>query len=145
MRANLQRVLHCPCGLGKVLALGMCATCHTMKRQAEGYLGGLHEAVLERDRYRCRVCDASGRDKRSTILHHRVPGKSTLNLIVPLPSLPCQASPEESCSFGSASLLLELWREQHPKGHEQDQLNVAVSKPLATPVELFGNERETCL
>jgi len=57
-----QLVMHCPCGNAKVLALGLCATRHTLKRQDEEYFGGLREAVLERDGYRCRVCDASGRD-----------------------------------------------------------------------------------
>ena len=56
-----------------MLALGLCATCDTWKRQDEESFGGLREAVLEWDGYRCRVCDASGRDKRS-IVQHRVPG-----------------------------------------------------------------------
>ena len=84
MKAGRQRVMHCPCGNAKVLALGLCATCYTLKRQDEEYFGGLREAVLERDGYRCRVCDASGRDKRSIIVHHRVPGKSVLNLMLSL-------------------------------------------------------------
>lgn len=61
MRTNQQRVMHCPCGNAKVLALGLCSTCYTLKRQDKEYFGGLREAVLERDGYRCRVCDASGR------------------------------------------------------------------------------------
>lgn len=51
--------MHCPCGNAKVLALGLCSTCYTLKRQDEEYFGGLREAVLERDGYLCRVCDAS--------------------------------------------------------------------------------------
>ena len=39
-------------------------------------------------------------------------------------------------------LLLELWREQHPKGHEQVQLDFAVKRPAAKLVPLFGEERE---
>jgi hypothetical protein len=77
-----QRVMHCPCGKPKVLAMGLCSTCYTLKRQDEEYFGGLREAVLERDGYRCRVCDASGRDKRSIIVHHRIPGRSVLNLML---------------------------------------------------------------
>jgi hypothetical protein len=41
--------MHCPYGNAKVLALGLCATCYTLKRQDEEYFGGLREAVLERD------------------------------------------------------------------------------------------------
>jgi len=47
----VQRVMHCPCGNPKVLALGLCSTCYTLKRQDEEYSGGLREAVLERDGY----------------------------------------------------------------------------------------------
>jgi len=50
-----QRVMHARAGV-KVLALGLCATCYTLKGQDEEHFGGLREAVLERDGYRCRVC-----------------------------------------------------------------------------------------
>jgi len=67
MKAGRQRVMHCPCGNAKALALGLCTTCYSLKRQDEECFGRLREAVLERDIYRCRVCDASGRDKRLII------------------------------------------------------------------------------
>ena len=51
MKAGVQRVLYCRCGNEKILALGLCATCYTLKRQDEEYFGGLREAVLERDGY----------------------------------------------------------------------------------------------
>ena len=38
----------------EILALGLCASCYTMKRQDEAYFDGLREAVLARDGYRCR-------------------------------------------------------------------------------------------
>ena len=69
MSKLVQRAMHCRCGNPTILALGLCATCYTLKRQDDEYFGGLREAVLERDGYRCRVCDASGRDKRSIIVH----------------------------------------------------------------------------
>ncbi len=81
---SMQRALYCRCGKEKVLAHGLCVTCYTLKRQDEEYFGGLREKVLERDGYRCRVCDASGRDKRSIIVHHRVPGKSVTHLMISL-------------------------------------------------------------
>ncbi len=76
--------MHCRCGNAKLLAHGLCATCYTLKRQDAEYFGGLRETVLDRDDYRCRVCDGSGRDKRSIIVHHRVPGKSVLPLMISL-------------------------------------------------------------
>ncbi len=38
-------------------------------------------------------------------------------------------------------LLLELWREQHPQGHEQTALNFGVQEPAARKVALFENGR----
>ncbi|WP_263385949.1 hypothetical protein [Granulicella arctica] len=40
-------------------------------------------------------------------------------------------------------LLLELWREQHPKGHEQKQLDFSSKKPAAKLVPLFRDEKES--
>ena len=74
MREPKQHAMHCRCVKAKILANGMCPVCYTLKRQDEEYFGGLREKVLERDQYCCRVCDASGRDKRSIIVHHRVSG-----------------------------------------------------------------------
>jgi hypothetical protein len=84
MKKGVQRAMDCGCGNPKVLALGLCSTCYTLKRQDEEYFGGLREAVLERDGHRCRVCDASGRNKRSITVHHRIPGKSVLSLMISL-------------------------------------------------------------
>jgi hypothetical protein len=53
MKKGLQSAMHCRCGNPKILAHGLCATCYTLKRQDEEYFGGLREAVLERDGYRC--------------------------------------------------------------------------------------------
>ena len=38
-------------------------------------------------------------------------------------------------------LLLELWREQHPKGQEQVQLDFTVKGSLPEPVRLFEEEK----
>ena len=138
-----QRAMHCRCGNPKILAHGLCSTCYTLKRQDEEYFGGLREAVLERDGYRCRVCDASGRDKRSIIVHHRVPGKSVLRLMISLcPG--CQAKVHRTIAVLTEMppLLLELWREQHPQGHEQTILDFKSEKPAASPVPLLAREWE---
>ena len=138
MTRLVQRVMHCPCGKPKVLALGLCSTCYTLKRQDEEYFGGLREAVLERDGYRCRVCDASGRDKRSIIVHHRIPGKSVLSLMLSLcPGCHAKIHRTKAVLSAMPPLLLELWREQHPKGHEQTSLVFNGKKPGPQRVPLF--------
>jgi len=116
--------MDCPCGKPKVLAMGLCSTCYTLKRQDEEYFGGLREAVLECDGYRCRVCDASGRDKRSITVHHRIPGRSVLNLMLSLcPGCHAKIHRTKAVLSAMPPLLLELWRKQHRKGHEQTTLD----------------------
>jgi len=144
VKKGLQRSLHCSCGNPKILAHGHCATCYTLKRQDEEYFGGLREAVLERDGHRCRVCDASGRDKRTIIVHHRVPGKSVLSLMISLcPG--CHAKVHRTIAVLTElpPLLLELWREQHPNGHEQTTLNFKARGPAAQAIPLFAGPKRT--
>ena len=138
MKGPVQRSLHCRCGNRKILALGLCSTCYTLKRQDEEHFGGLREAVLERDGKRCGVCDASGRDKRSIIVHHRVPGRSVLNLMISLcPGCHAKVHRTKAVLSAMPPLLLKLWREQHPSGHEQTVLCFEKPGPVAIAVPLF--------
>ncbi len=142
MKKGVQRVLHCPCGQPKILAQGLCATCYTLKRQDEEYFGGLREAVLERDGHCCCVCGASGRDKRSIAVHHRVPGKSLFPLMISLcPGCHARVHRTRMVLTELPPLLLQLWREQHPDGQEQTVLNFRARRPIAAAVPLtFGDE-----
>jgi hypothetical protein len=64
-------------------------------------VGGLREAVLERDGYHCRGCGAPGREKRSITVHHRVPGVYTLDLMdLALSRLSRQGGAHEDGSLG---------------------------------------------
>ncbi len=92
MTRLVQRSICCPCGNDKVLALGLCATCYTLKRQDEEYFGGHREAVLTRDGKRCAVpgCATLKRGKRSIAVHHRKPGNSDPKLMITL-CLACHA------------------------------------------------------
>jgi 5-methylcytosine-specific restriction endonuclease McrA len=76
LKKGIQTAICCPCGNEKILALGLCATCYTLKRQDVEYFGGLREQVLERDGYACRVCGDPDPG-----VHHREPGKSLLHLL----------------------------------------------------------------
>ena len=103
-----------------------------MKRQDDEYFGGLREQVLERDGYCCRVCGASGRRKRSIVVHHRVPGKSLLHLMISLcPGCHAKVGRTKVVLSQMPPLLLELWREQHPLGHEQTALEFKANFPVA--------------
>src|SRR5271170_491563 len=63
-----QRGMFCPCGRLKIIALGLCSSCYSMKRQDEENYGGLREAVLDRDRRRCPVCPNT--ERRKLYVHH---------------------------------------------------------------------------
>jgi hypothetical protein len=140
-KTGIQRTLHCGCGREKILALGLCSTCYTLKRQDEEYFGGLREAVLERDGYCCRVCGASGRRKRSIVVHHRVPGKSLLHLMISLcPACHAKVGRTKAVLSEMPPLLLELWREQHPNGHEQTILSFREQEKPSRMLLLFEDK-----
>jgi hypothetical protein len=46
VKKGIQRTMYCRCGNEKILALGPCSTCYTLRRQDEQYFGGLREDVL---------------------------------------------------------------------------------------------------
>ena len=121
MRRNTpvkQRGMFCPCGRSEILALGLCSSCYSMKRQDEENYGGLREAVLDRDQRRCRACPNI--ERRKLCVHHRVPGVSKLDLMITLCTA-CHAIVERTrIVLGEMTpLLLVLWREKHPEGKEQ--------------------------
>jgi len=66
-----------------------------------------------------------GQRKRSIVVHHLVPGKSVLHLMIWL-CLGCHAKVGRTKVVLSQMppLLLELWREQHPLGHEQTAIGL---------------------
>ncbi|MGI4815258.1 MAG: HNH endonuclease [Janthinobacterium lividum] len=98
---------------------------------------------MERDGYCCRVCGASGRDKRSIIVHHRVPRRSVLKLMISLcPACHARIHKTRVVLAEMPPLLLELWREQHPAEHEQTHLNFQVLSPAATAIQMFPGDRD---
>ncbi len=131
--------VYCRCGREKILANGHCATCYTLRRQDERHFGGLRERVLERDGHTCRGCGASGRDKRSIVVHHRRPGRSRLDLMISLcPACHARIHRTQAVLSEMPDLLLELWRELHPRGHEQTALDFRWRAAEARPVPLFN-------
>jgi hypothetical protein len=132
LKKGVQTAICCPCGNERILALGLCATCYTLKRQDAEYFGGLREQVLERDGYACRVCGDPDPG-----VHHREPGKSVLHLMIAL-CAGCHAKVHRTKVVLTEfpPLLLVLWREQHPEGHEQTYIDFNVRKPPAQSVPL---------
>ena len=110
MRKGTQRAFYCRCGREKIVANGHCATCYTLHRHDFKHFGGLREQVLERDGYACRCCGASGRRKRSIVVHHRPPGRSKLKLMISLCPA-CHAKIHKTLVVLSSMppLLRELW------------------------------------
>ena len=107
MKKGVQTAICCPCGNEKILALGLCATCYTLKRQDAEYFGGLREQVLERDGYACRVCGDPDPG-----VHHREPGKSVLHLMTALCVWVSREGPPKVVLTEFPPLLLVLWRDR---------------------------------
>ena len=139
VKKGSQRAMLCPCGNPKILALGLCPTCYTLKRQDDEYYGGMREAVLDRDERRCRTCPNLKRQKLA--VHHRVPGVSKLELMITL-CLGCHAKVTRTQFLQDdwPELLRTLWREQHPAGHEQITLNFKSAIPLLLSEPLFNDD-----
>lgn len=138
MKTPRQTAMHCPCGRAKLVAAGLCGTCYTLKRQDTEHFGGLREVVLERDGYRCRVCDASGRGKRTITVHHRRPGQSVLEWMIALcPACHAKVHRTKAVRVIMPPLLLKLWREQNPGAQEQIAFDFDVPPPMQRRVPLF--------
>jgi hypothetical protein len=143
-----QRGMFCPCGRSEILALGLCSSCYSMKRQDEENYGGLREVVLDQDGRRCRACPNS--ERRKLCVHHRVPGVSKLELMITL-CTGCHAIVERTqIVLGEMTpLLLALWREKHPEGKEQLYLPLDSELPvekeqLMIPVGLRAEQSIDC-
>jgi len=78
------------------------------------------------------------RGKRSVAVHHRMPGNNDPKLMITL-CLTCHArvTRTQYLRWEWPPLLRLLWREQHPKAHEQTVLNFAEKKPAAKLMPLF--------
>jgi hypothetical protein len=86
---------------------------------------------------------SAGTRKRSIGVHHRVPGKSLLHLMISLcPRCHAKVGRTKCVLSEMPSLLLLLWREQHPDGHEQVMIDFTMREMPAEPLGLFPEETQ---
>ena len=77
-------------------------------------------------------------------LHHQVPGKSVMNLMLSLcPGCHAKIHRTKAALSAMPPLLLALWREQHSKACEQVQLDFTSKKPAAKLIPLFNEKNES--
>jgi hypothetical protein len=100
--------------------------------------------VLARDGYRCRVCGTPKHAKRSIIVHHRQPVRSLLHLMISLcPGFHAKLHRTRRIMKAMEPLLLELWREQHPRGQEQTFFDFSTSREAALTFALFAHPSDS--
>jgi hypothetical protein len=117
-----QKVLFCPCGSTSIYVRGFCQRCYHRKRADRKHFAGLREQVLARDGHRCRGCQAPAVDSVLSV-HHRQPGRSSLELLVTLcPACHALIERTQVLFRDVPELLRVLWRERHPAATEQMSL-----------------------
>jgi hypothetical protein len=98
------------------------------------FFGGLREAVLRRDRFRCRVCGSGA----PLLVHHRDGLNERRLLIILCISCHVRLHRYRGLSRWIPKALLELWSEIHPGQPLQLQLPFAISARAAD--EIVGPE-----
>jgi hypothetical protein len=115
------------CGCGRrpveLSGLGCCRTCYHRRYHSLRFFDGLREAVLKRDRFRCRVCGNGAQ----LLVHHRDRHNEKRLLITLCISCHVQLHRYRGISRWVPKVLLELWSEIHPGQPLQLQLPFAVS------------------
>lgn len=130
--------MYCRCGREEIFARGVCSACYRIEQIDRKEFGGLRKEVLERDGYACRVCGEPSSGKGSLVVHRRSPEKCSLPSMISLcPACHTKALKTQVVLHPMPELLLELWREMHPRGHEQMFLEFTETVPPAVAVPLF--------
>ena len=136
--------MYCRCGNEKILAHGLCSTCVT---HSSGKMRNTSAASVRLS------CSAT-----ATVVGYAEPrvGASDLswcivatftwtlemNLMISLcPGCHAKVGRTRVVLSEMPPLLLVLWREQHPEGHQQVMIDFTTKGKLALPVPLFSEER----
>jgi hypothetical protein len=117
-----EKVLFRRCGSTSIYVRGFCQRCYQRERADRKHFAGLREQVLARDGHRCRGCQAAAVDSVLSV-HHRQPGRSSLELLVTLcPACHALIERTQVLFRDLPELLRVLWREHHPAASEQMSL-----------------------
>ena len=115
----------CACGRRplELKGPGFCRACYYRRYHSLRFFGGLREAVLRRDRFRCRVCGSGA----PLLVHHR-DGHNERRLLITL-CISCHVRLHRYRGFSRwiPKVLFELWSEIHPGQPLQLQLPLAIS------------------
>jgi hypothetical protein len=125
-----QLALFCGCGRRPVELKepGCCRLCYGRRYRSLRFFGGLREVVLKRDRFRCRACGAGAR----LVVHHRSGDNQKRRLITLCIGCHVRVHRYRGLRRWVPEVLLKLWRERHPRGPVQLQLQFCV-KPQVSP------------
>jgi len=117
-RCIQSKTLFCfSCGSTDHLVRQYCRRCYTAARRDQRYFSGLRQNCLARDHYRCAVCGQTNNKLSHLHIHHRRPGISKLALLITLcPVHHSIVHRRRVLSEDCDPLLVQLWREQHPRG-----------------------------
>jgi hypothetical protein len=110
-----------------------CRLCYGRRYRSVRFFGGLREAVLKRDRFKCRVCGAGAR----LVVHHRSGDNQKRRLITLCIGCHVRVHRYRALRSWVPEVLLRLWRERHPREPVQLQLLFGVKRqvsPLAKPL-----------
>jgi hypothetical protein len=112
----------CACGkrLIELKTLGCCRRCYDRRYHSLRLFGGMRERVLERDRFRCRVCGA----RQRLLIHHRDRHNEPKVLVTLCSRCHVRIHRSLGVRHWLSGLLLKLWREPHR--HEPMQLRLAL-------------------
>jgi hypothetical protein len=137
-KTEVQRALHCPCGREKILALGLLCNLLHLETAGRRIFWWVARAG-PRARWLLLPCLRSfGATQTFDRCSSSRTRKSLLHLMISLsPGCHAKVGPTKAALSQMPPLLLELWREQHPLGHEQAVLAFKANLPAATGAPLF--------
>ena len=125
----------CACGTEPIemKSLGCCRSCYDRRYHSLRFFGGLRERVLERDRFRCRACDA----RSPLVVHHRDRRNRAESLVTLCIRCHMRIHRSSGFRYWFSAVLMRLWCDLHPR--DPVQLQLALTNPAK---QTSGNSLE---